>query len=190
MPRRSPERIAEVVSELLRNIEEQLTVEDRRIEIRVPPGVVRIATTIRSDYRFVADTGLKRNISYAVEALDFYRWIINRFRLYGPVASYLYKTGIILVNMIIEGLVHDFLRREGIKPANKHSRNIRKLREQCGAPKALCERIDHLREQRSTIHLYLLRESEADAYSLRDWNKAVTLLRHVREYFSRRVEPS
>lgn len=160
------------------------------MEIRVPPGVVRIATTIRSDYGFVADKGLKKNISYAVEALDFYRWIINRFRLYGPVASYLFKTGIILVNMIIEALVYDFLRQEGITPNSKHSKNIPKLREKCGAPKELCERIDHLREQRSKIHLYLLKGSEADAYSLRDWNKAMTLLRHVRDYFSRRLETS
>lgn len=185
MVRRPPALLAADATKCLRQIEEQLSDKDRRLEIGVPPGVVRTVNKIKSEYGFVSHTTMQRNICYAIEALDFYRWIINRFKLYGPVASYLHKTGIILVNMIVEALIYDFLRQKKIRPSSKHKKNIGKLQDKCGAPKALCDRIDRLRERRSNIHLYLVSDLEADKYNLRDWNTAVLVLRDVRGYLDK-----
>lgn len=182
MTLRSPKELAEVVSKDLQQIEECLGSGDQRLQIVVPRGVVRQVSEIQPDYNFVADETLKRNITYAVEALDFYKWIINRFRLYGPVAGYLYKTGIILVNMIIEALISDFLEQKGFDPANKHSKNIKKLRDKCGAPKPLCERMRKLNERRANIHLRLVTDLETTKYKLEDWNRAILLLKDVRQY--------
>lgn len=187
MAERSVDDLVEIISRRLQQIEDRLTANDQRLAIAVPWGVVRRASKIRPDYQFVSDETLKNNITYAVEALDFYKWIINRFRLYGPVAGYLYKTGIIFVNMIIEALVHDFLEQnlpDGEQPAKKHSRNIDTLQNRCGAPMKLCERMRKLNERRANIHLRLVSDLETTKYHLEDWNKAIRLLQGVRKYLS------
>jgi hypothetical protein len=181
MTLRSPEELVEMVSKELQQIEERLDTDDRRLSIIVPSGVVRPVSKIRPDYEFVSDETLKRNITYAVEALDFYKWVINRFRLYGPVASYLYKTGVILVNMIIEALVYDFLGRKlpkGEQRAEKYRKNINKLEDKCGVPKHLCERMRKLHERRANIHLQVVSDLESDKYTLKDWNMAMKPLKN------------
>lgn len=179
----NPQELAALVSTALRQIEDTLP-RDERVHIYVPAGVVRTVRQIRPEYFFISDTTIRRNICYGVEALDYYRWMINRFRLYGPVSGYLYKTGIILIDAIVEAITRDFLDQKRVALAKKHSVNIRKL-EQCGISSALCERICALHERRANIHLHLVTDLEATKYNLEDWNRSMRCLHTIKETFPR-----
>jgi len=173
--------LSERISKNLQKLEDILP-EDTRTDLVVPKGIIRRVEDILPEYDFVMNNTIRRNICYAVEALDFYRWIINRFKTYGPVSGYLYKTGIILADMIVEAMTCDFLKQRGIKQNKKHSRNIPKLKT-LGVPASLCERIKKLHNRRSNIHLYLVSDLEATKYRLKDWNSSILCLRDIRKKF-------
>ncbi len=147
----SKDDLVSKISYDLQRLEAELSEKDN-VDISVPQGVIRKVVELIGDYSFVQNSTLRRNVCYAVEALDFYRWIINRFNVYGPVSGYLFKTGIILIDMIIEAIVYDFLDTIGATPSKKHSRNICKLEEH-GFPRRLCQRIQNLHERRGNVSL-------------------------------------
>jgi len=178
---RSHIELSERISKDLQRLEDILS-ENTRTDLAVPRGIIRRVGDILPEYDFLMNNTIKRNICYAVEALDFYRWIINRFKTYGPVNGYLYKTGIILVDMIVEAMTHDFLKQKRVKLNKKHSKNILKLRT-LGIPASLCERIEKLHNRRSNIHLYLISDLEATKYTLRDWNSSILCLHDIRKKF-------
>lgn len=173
--------LSERISKDLQRLEDVLP-EDTRTDLAVPRGIIRRVEDILPEYGFVMNNTIRRNICYAVEALDFYRWIINRFKTYGPVSGYLYKTGIILIDMTVEAMTRDFLKQKRVRQNKKHSRNIPKLKT-LGIPASLCERIEKLHNRRSNIHLHLVSDLEATKYRLKDWNGSILCLRHVREKF-------
>lgn len=178
--------LAFIVSKSLRQIEETLSI-DERVHIYVPAGVIRTVRKLQPEYSFVSDSTLRRNICYGIEALDFYRWLINRFGIYGPVAGYLYKTGIILIDSIVESITRDFLSQMNKTPCKKHSGNINKL-ETCGVPSPLCARIIALHGRRSNIHLHLVTDLEASKYDLKDWNRSIKCLHSIKEIFPHILE--
>lgn len=173
--------LSERISKDLQRLEDTVP-EGTRTDLSVPIGIIRRVEDILPEYGFVKNNTVRRNICYAVEALDFYRWIINRFKTYGPVSGYLYKTGIILVDMIVEAMTRDFLKQRGDGLNKKHSKNIPRLRDY-GVPVVLCERIEKLHDRRSNIHLYLISDLEATKYTLKDWNISILCLHATREVF-------
>jgi len=173
--------LSERISKELQRLEDILS-ENARTDLAVPRGIIRRVEDILPEYDFLMNNTIKRNICYAVEALDFYRWIINRFKTYGPVNGYLYKTGIMLVDMIVEAMTHDFLKQRRVKQNKKHSRNIAKLKT-LGVPTSLRDRIEKLHNRRSNIHLYLVSDLEATKYRLKDWNSSILCLRDIRKKF-------
>jgi hypothetical protein len=181
------DQLSEIISKDLQKLEELLP-DNVQVNLAVPKGIVRRVQDILPEYSFVSSNTIRRNICYAIEALDFYRWIINRFKLYGPVSGYLYKTGIMFTDMIVEAMTRDFLKQREVRLNKKHSRNITKLRSQ-GVPVKLCERIEKLHNRRSNIHLYLVSDLEATKYTLRDWNSSILCLQDTRKKFNKLLEP-
>ena len=174
-------KLSRKISEDLKDLEKLLP-DKTRADLCVPYGTIRKVCALMPEYDFVKNNTMRRNICYAVEALDFYRWIINRFKLYGPVSGYLYKTGIILVDMITESMVRDFLKQKREKANKSHSKNIKKL-SRLGVPQILCDRIDTLHSRRSNIHLHLVTDLEATKYTLKDWNRSILCLQATKEKF-------
>lgn len=175
-------KMSNKITECLKELEAVLP-DETRAKICIPNGIVRTVDELMPEYSFIQDQTVRRNICYAVEALDFYRWIINRFMIYGPVSGYLYKTGIILTDMIVESMTRDFIKQNGVIAAKKYSKNIPKL-PPLGVPNALCERMVKLHQRRSNIHLYLVTDLEATKYNLKDWNLSILCLRAVRKKFT------
>ncbi len=176
------EKIRELTDQIasaMKELQGLLSQEDRT-EIKVPGGVVRTVNELLSEYSFIGNSTIRRNVCYAIEALDFYRWIINRFNLYASVEGYLYKTGIILVNMIVEAIARDLLIQFNEEPGKKHSKNIPKLKKY-GVDEKCCDALEKLRQRRSNIHLYLVSDLESQKYTLKDWNLSILCLRAFRE---------
>jgi len=166
--------MATEISQLLRDLEQELP-EDGHGGIDVPPRVIRTAKELRERFAFVQDETLRCNVCYAIEALDFYRWLINRFCLYGPVFGYLVKTGLILIDMVIEALVRDLLVQKQIQPHSKLSQNLKKL-VSAGVPQELRESSEALHSRRANVHLHLVTDRENAKYTMKDWNRSVTCL--------------
>lgn len=174
---KTPSEICCSITSLLGELERHPVIASTD-KIGIPDGLVRKMNEIMPKLYFVANETIRRNICYAVESLDFYRWIIKRFHVYGPVRGYLYKTGIILADMIVEALVHDFLIQRGIT-CGKHSKNVNKLN-RLGFSVKLVEQIKALHSRRSNVHLHLVSDLEATKYDVKDWNNSMTCMRDTR----------
>ena len=169
------------ITKLLETYEHEIG--NTRGHLRVPSNVVRSVKQILPEYQFILNHTVRRNIAYAVEALDFHRWLINRFGIYGPVLGYEFKVGLVLIDMILEAMVRDFIERKGKKAAKKHSQNIKKLAS-LSVPQKMVDAVDNLHTRRSNIHLHLVSDLEATKYTLKDWNKAILCLHAAKKALS------
>jgi len=176
LAKKDADSLEQQTSLLLKDIEPLLGTTGR-CDIKVPAGVVPTASSLRTEYSFIKNQTLLRNVTYALQSIAFYRWILRRFSLYGPVKSYIVKTGLILIYMLVEGMLHDFLEQKGHKPGKKIGKNIRLLKEKCGIRPELCSRIQDLHDRRANIHLHLVTDLENDKYTATDWNKAIATLK-------------
>lgn len=173
------------IADLLQRYEDSLG-PSQHGELRVPYGVIRPVKNLLPEYDFVSNPTIRRNITYAVEALDFFRWLINRFKTYGPVRGYQYKVGLVLVDMILEGLTRDFIKQKRITPAKRHSQNINKLRN-TSVPSEHVDWIKAVHNRRSNIHLYLISDLEATKYKISDWNNSIRCLRRTKQIFRKEL---
>jgi hypothetical protein len=165
------------ISKLLQILDNETPVDKPlKTKIQMPRGVVRSAGKIKKDYNFF-DVITCSNISYAIETLDLYRWILNRFYIYGPVLNYVIKSGIILISMICEALVRDALKKSNISVKPKYSKNIEKLKlilpEQ---NKWIIKELEVMKEIRNTQHLHCVNILEHEKYKILDWNRSIRCL--------------
>jgi hypothetical protein len=184
---KTPSQICCSITSLFCELETHLDITSTD-KVGIPDGVVRKISKIMPKLYFVANETIRRNICYAVEALDFYRWIIKRFHVYGPVRGYLYKTSIILADMIVEAMVRDFLGHNGIT-CGKHSKNISKL-SRFGFSTKLVEQIKALHSRRSNIHLHLVSDLEATKYDVKGWNRSMTCMLDTKNKIEKLLFPS
>lgn len=175
----TPTELCQTISSDLRDLQNHpdLSASDK---VRIPAGVIQSVSDIIEDYAFVKNTTLRRNICYAEEALDFYRWSLRQFRTYGPISSYLYKSGIIHADMIVEAIVRDFIKQWDRTPHKRHSRNLDKL-EALQVPPSLLRRMKAPHTKRSNIYLHLVSSLESSKYKVEDWNRSMNCLRDSRK---------
>ena len=158
------------ISMLLRQLEAMIP-KNQNTSIEIPNGVIRTVKEIMKGYTFVSSETIRSNIAYSVETIDFFRWLLSRFKIYGPVKSYIYKITIVLAYMIVEALVMDFLTQQGVKPSKKLNKNIPKLQD-LRVSESLCEKIQKLHDRRANIHLNLVSDLEANKYNSEDWKQS------------------
>lgn len=166
----NPHSIVTQISKLIKELE-LCTSGNGVPRIEIPQRIVRTVQEIMKEYTFVSNETLKHNIAYSVEAMDFYRWLLLRFQVYGPVKSYIYKITVVLSYMIVEALVMDFLTQKGKKTSKKLKKNIPKL-QALEINESLCEKIQRLHDRRSNIHLKLVSDLEANKYNATDWKNS------------------
>ena len=153
-------------------------------QISLPMDIVKSTKDLLPNYHFIQDNTLRRNLTYSRQSVQFYRWILWRFKVYGPIKSYLYKTGIILVNAMVEAMTHDFLEQMDVKPNKSHSKNIKKLKDMF-VPKKTLAKLKALHNRRSNIHMYLISDLENDKYSVKDWNEAIRCRKEIEKTYKK-----
>ena len=168
-----PSKAHSIVNQISKLLQELnlLASGDRVPGIEIPQGVVRTVKEIMKEYTFVSSKTLRSNIAYSVEAMDFYRWFLSHFKVYGPVKSYIYKITVVLTYMIVEAHVMDFLTQQGENPSKKLKKNIPKL-QALKINESLCEKIQRLHDRRANIHLKLVSDLEANKYNATDWKNS------------------
>ena len=85
--------------------------------IRVPYGVVSSKSDVLERYHLdalIADEIVRTNVSYCLETCDLYRFIIDRFNIYGPVRAMLYKNWYVCLVQVMEALVEVSSRALGV----------------------------------------------------------------------------
>ena len=112
---RTSDQIVFEISELLQELEDTLESETQTSLIGIPKRVVPYLNKIEPKISFVQDKTLKKNVGYALLSISFLSWILKRFNVYGPVRSNLTKMGIVHMNMVIEGLTHEYLNQKKVQ---------------------------------------------------------------------------
>lgn len=149
-------------------------------KISIPGGAVRRVDEISPQYEFVRDERLRKNICFAIEFLDYMRWQREVFKVYGPVSSYLFKTGIVYCWMIAEAIAQDFIKQRGRVVCGKTTKRIDQLR-RLGIPDEVCNGVKALHERRANIHLSQVSDLENEKYTERDWNHAFRAMEGLRD---------
>jgi len=153
----------------------------------IPIGVVRKINDLLPLFGIHKNRTAVRNICYVIQFLDFLNWMLKTFHIYGPVLSYIHKTGIIFANMILEQLTYDYLKQKKIQPHQKYSKNIDKL-EKYGVSKSHCQKMRSLNKRRSNIHLRLVTDLEYNKYSDQDWDRSFVCLDETLAIFKYELE--
>jgi len=146
-----------------------------RSNIQLPIGIVKKVRDLLPEYRFIQNRTIQRNICYAIESLQFYEWILSRFKIYGPIKSYLVKISIILADMVIEAMTREFIQQKNVRPNKSHSKNISKLNG-LGVSDKLINSIKALHSRRSNIHLHLVTDLENEKDTAKDWYNSLKCL--------------
>ena len=146
-----------------------------RSNIQLPIGIVKKVRDLLPEYRFIQNRTIQRNICYAIESLQFYEWILSRFKIYGPIKSYLVKISIILADMVIEAMTREFIQQKNVRPNKSHSKNISKLNG-LGVSDKLINSIKALHSRRSNIHLHLVTNLENEKDTAKDWYNSLKCL--------------
>ena len=178
-------------------------------KIQLPYGLFRTANEFRNEYKLYEILGtapIKNNISYALQASDFFNFLINRFNIGLSIGQIIYKYAIINTVSIIEAILygtvnslHDccvseesVCRRNArcifyLKKANKYTFNqmITVLEDKNLITFTEAEKtaLKQLKELRDKIHIWETTESELDeeSYSIRNYNISIIILRKIKE---------
>lgn len=161
---RNSQQLADIISRRFRHLEERIE-PGGTTKIVVPQGVVSSIAVIEPKFEFVSSPTLRRNLAYTEQILSFYGWIFRRFKTYGPVEDYLYKTALVLYFSQIEALIIDFLKQRKVQPGKKTAQNLRKL-VNCGVSQNVCDKIREVHQLRGGIHLATVNRKEVACYTV------------------------
>ncbi len=186
MANKNPDDLQNQISITMGELESLLG-DTSKPDIKVPSRIIPMTAILRSRFSFVKSKVLARNISYAVQSIAFYRWLLRRFNLYGPVKSYVVKAGIVLNYMIVEAMIHDFLKQKNLDPSKEMGKNLKKLENSCGFHPWTCKDIKKLHDRRANIHLYLVTDLENDKYNVNDWNNSIAIRKRVEDTIRKKL---
>lgn len=177
---RSPERLAEIVSNRLQQLEDCLENKETRLEIRFPRRVLRTAESFRRQWDFLNDYTLTTNIAYGLILLDFYSWVLKRFALIGTAREMLIKEGMCLAANICESATK--VRMKGRPGGGKgFKERIALMTEQRLIPAALGRSLTKLWEFREAEHFFLINDREFGKYTDSHFERAIEVLEQLRK---------
>lgn len=81
---------------------------NKKSRIIFPSGYIRTKSYFAKKYRlyeFFSNTELASNMAYALQLSDLYNFILNRFNIWGPLETMVYKAAIINYVCIIESFI-------------------------------------------------------------------------------------
>jgi hypothetical protein len=177
---KSPERLAEIVSKGLQQLEERLDNKETRVEVRFPRGVLRTAESFRRQWNWLNDYTLTTNIAYGFILLDFYSWILKRFALIGTGREMVIKEAMCLVANICESTTKVTMKgRPGGGKGFKE--RIALMTNQKIIPAALGRSLTKLWEFRKAEHFFLIKDREFGKYTDRHFERAIAVLELLRK---------
>lgn len=145
-------------------------------KVIIPTGIIRTVDKIIDSCKlaFIVDNPtLWRNIAYTFQFIDFIDWLLYGTDIALIAKEQTIKYGIVAVNSIIEGIVHDYLgQRPSVRPAKKLEKNLEKL-EKKHVPRTIIEPLKRVHNKRAKIHLQLWgTELERLRYKTEDYERA------------------
>ena len=178
-------------------------------KIWIPRGYIRTVQYYEQKYRLhdlLEDEILAKNIAYALQASDFFNYMLNRFRIELSVGKVFFKHAIINIFSVIESLLYGIINKchshctlNGrvcknniscdfyFKKANKYSfKNLVQLLRQKGLvrmPDEIQDKLLELKALRDNIHLWDVKDKDYfnDSYNLTNYNFLVRVLQVLKE---------
>ncbi len=178
-------------------------------KIWIPRGYIRTVRYFEKKYRLydlLGDEILVKNIAYALQASDFFNYILNRFRIGLAVGKVFYKHAIINIFSVIESLLYGIINKCHshcqlnyrvcnknaecgffLKKASKYSfKNLLQVlnqKELIHMPGCIQRRLLGLKGLRDNIHLWDVKDKDYfnDDYNLINYNFLVQVLQALKE---------
>ena len=178
-------------------------------KIWIPRGYIRTVQYYEHKYRLhdlLGDEILAKNIAYALQASDFFNYMLNRFRIELSVGKVFFKYAIINIFSVVESLLYGIINKCHshcslddrvcknnvgcdfyFKKANKYSfKNLLQILSQKGLvrmPDEIQDKLLELKALRDNIHLWDVKDKDYfnDNYNLTNYNFLVRVLQVLKE---------
>jgi hypothetical protein len=150
----------------------------------------------RSQWKFITEETIQRNIAYQIQYLDFLITLYNSYNIYATIESLITKNIIVNVNLIIEAVLSysvEYLENLKEKKEEKEvleefdSYNVligKAYHEHKLISKDLWHTLHELRKQGNSRHFQSEEEWELNKYKIENANDAIDILEEVREELS------
>jgi uncharacterized protein YutE (UPF0331/DUF86 family) len=181
------EKVDEIVKEIgdkFQLLEEELKKQGiEKVEIKFPRGFLPKTQSYRSKLSFIEDDTLRRNLSYHLMLIDIYNWILNRFDIAFTGGEMLIKQAIFQFGLVSDALVQYVAE---IKEPTPHERGFKGSLTVLVKHKIITEELrknlEWLWEIRNkACHLDTLKEREFEKYSLKNYEKALSIWQELEE---------
>jgi len=139
--------------------------------IRFPRGFILPAATYQAGLPKLGTKVHRCNASYALQAIDVFRWISVRTDLSGVALSMIIKEAICILGAICEWLTKEATRGDGAR--RSYTRRTAKLCERNVITQELKDELDWIWDVRCNEHLHEVQSLELSMYSRRDYNRAL-----------------
>lgn len=187
---------------------------ERGYRIQVPTGYIRTKDYYIKEYDLSKICGEDSvhvpNIAYSLEVSDFYNYILNRFGIYGPILSMMYKHATINIVSIIEVLMKAYIKtlqqkcmacpkkeecdgrivNRYIKPKFKEQVDKYKNLRIFGWDDSMYDKIKRMYDYRNRVHISKATENElTDRIHSRDqYNDAIALMKEINTAMKAQIE--
>lgn len=181
------EKIDEIVKEIgdkFQLLEEELKKQGiEKVEIKFPRGFLPKTQSYRSKLSFIEDDTLRRNLSYHLMLIDIYNWILNRFDIAFTGGEMLIKQAIFQFGLVSDALVQYVAE---IKEPTPLERGFKGSLTVLVKHKIITEELRKNLEwlwgiRNKACHLDTLKEREFEKYSLKNYEKALSIWQELEE---------
>jgi hypothetical protein len=173
---------------------------DKKNKIDFGGYILHSADYWRSQWEFITDETIKRNLGYQMQYLDFLISLYNSYEIYATIESLIIKNIIVNVNLIIEAILSYSVgyldKLKGKKQEESISEESDPYRILIGKAyhehklisKDLWHTLHELRKQGNSRHFQSEKEWELNKYKIENANDAIDILEEFRveilEFFS------
>lgn len=138
----------------------------------LPRRVYRQTSHFEGRLQFIQDRRLRKNCAYALQLLDFYVWLANRFHLVLAFKLH-FKLCTWLLASVIEAILQDILSGKVGKNAHFKQKVEYLLKHQIVNEKLASQLNDLWGFRNKAAHIFLVEDTELEKYGYMDINKAM-----------------
>ncbi|EQB12329.1 hypothetical protein RLDS_19470 [Sphingobium lactosutens DS20] len=152
---------------------------EAKAKIRFPTGVLRTAAYHRQELKFIPDSRIRTNLSYACMTHDVFRWLIARTTIAGQARDMVVKEAICLTGSVCEAMTL-WPGQQGLGKSKSFTDRVARLRELEVVTEEVEADLLWVWEVRCREHLAGVSVQEWNHYTLEHWRRSVMAMRALR----------
>lgn len=149
-------------------------------KLRFPTGFLRTANFHRNQFKFINDTNVLKNLSYACMTHDVFRWLIVRTNLSHQAKDMIIKEAICVIGSLCETLTI-WPGEEGLGKNKSFSKRASRLRELEVISEATEADLNWVWDIRCREHIAGVEVVEWNHYTTAQWRRSVSAFKALRD---------